>query len=46
MFLHTGVTKLNMFFMTRNTAFFSLTVFVISRLVFFLIRWQSSEGVL
>ena len=41
MFLHTGLTQLHIFFMTRSTVFFSSTVFVISRLVFFLIRRQS-----
>ena len=46
MFMDTGVTELHMFFMTRSTTFFSLTAFLISRLLFFLIRRQSSEGVL
>ena len=46
MLWYSELTKLNMFFMTRSMTFFSLTVFVISRLVFFLIRRQSSEGVL
>ena len=35
-----------LFIATRNTTFFSSTVCVISRLVSFLIRRQSSEGVL
>ena len=30
MLLHTGLTELHMFFMTRSTIFFSSTVFVIS----------------
>ena len=38
MFLHNGLTELHMFFMTRSTTFFSSTVFVISRLLFFLKR--------
>ena len=37
MFLHTGLTELHMFFMTRST-FFSSNVFVISRLVSFYYR--------
>ena len=45
-FLHSGLTELHMFFITRSTTFFSSSVFVISRLVFFLIRRQSSEVVL
>ena len=43
---HTGLTELHMFFMTKRAAFFSSTILVISRLVFFLIRSQSSEGIL
>ena len=46
MFLHTGLNELHMFFLTINMAFFSSAVLVISRLVFFLIRRQFSEGVL
>ena len=46
MFLPNGLAELHMFFMTRSTTFFSSTIFVISRLLFFLIRRQSSEGVL
>ena len=34
------------YFVTRSTTFLSSTVFVISRLVFFLVRRQSSEGLL
>ena len=33
MFLHTGLTEFHMFFKTKYTAFFSLVVFVIFRLV-------------
>ena len=33
MFLHTGLTELCMFFMTRSTIFLSSTVFIIFRLV-------------
>ena len=40
MSLHTGSTELHIFFATISTTFFSLTVFVSSRLVFFLIRTQ------
>ena len=46
MFLHTGLTELHIFFVTRSTTFFSSTVFVISMFVFFLVRRQSSQGVL
>ena len=46
MFLHTRFTELYIFFVTRSTAFFSSTIFVIFRLVFFLIRRQYSEVVL
>ena len=35
-----------MFFLTRSTTSFSSTVFVVSRLIFFVIRSKSSEGVL
>ena len=42
MFLHIRLTELRMFCMT----FFSSTVFVISRLVCFLIKRQASEAVL
>ena len=38
MFSHTGLTELHIFFLTRSTTFFSSNVFVISMLVFFLIR--------
>ena len=38
--LHSGLNEFHTFFMTRSTWFFSWTVFVISRLVFFLIRRQ------
>ena len=46
MFLHTGLTELHMFFMTRSTTFFRVTAFVITRVVFFLVRRQSSKGLL
>ena len=46
MFLHTGLTEFQTFFMTKSPTFFSSTFFVISRLVLFLIRRQSSEGFL
>ena len=46
MFLNIGLTELHMFFITRSTTFFTSTVFIIFRLVFFLIRRLSSEGVL
>ena len=36
MFLHIGLTELHIFFMTRSTTFFSSTIFIISRLLFFL----------
>ena len=38
--------KLHIFFMTRSMTFFMSAVFVISRVVFFLIKRQSSEDVL
>ena len=41
--LHIGLTEHYIFFVTRNRAFFSSNVFVISILVFFLIRRQSSK---
>ena len=43
MFLHTGLTDFRMFFMTRSITYFSSNVFVIFRLIFFLIifwRWK------
>ena len=43
LFLHTGLTEHYIYFVTRNTAFFSSNVFVISILAFFLIRRQSSK---
>ena len=41
-FLHTGLTELHIFFVTRSTTFFSSTVFVISRLVFCLMGSPSN----
>ena len=46
MLLHNRLTEIHVLFMTRSTTFFRSTVFVISRLAFFLIRRQSSEDVL
>ena len=43
MFLHTGLTEHCIFSVTRSTIFFNSTVFVISILVFFLIRRQSPK---
>ena len=45
MFLFIGFTEVHIFLMTRSTIFFSSTIFQILRLLFFLIRNQSSEGV-
>ena len=45
MLLQNGLTELYIFFMTRSTTFFSSTVFIIFRLLFFLIRRQSTESV-
>ena len=46
MFLHTRLTELQILFAIRSTVFSTSIVFEISRLVFFLIRRQSSEAVL
>ena len=46
MLLQNGLTELYIFFMTRSTTFFSSTVFIIFRLLFFLIRRQSTESTL
>ena len=46
MVLHTGLTELYMFFTTISKTFFSSILFMISRLVFFLKRRQSSEDIL
>ena len=45
-FADSGYVFCTIFFMTRSTTYFSSTVFVISRFVFFLIQRQSSEDVL
>ena len=46
MVLHTRFTELHILFTIRCTVFLSSTVFLISGLVFFLIRRRSSESVL
>ena len=43
LFLHNGLTEHYIFFVTRSMTFFSSDIFVISILVFFLIRTQSSK---
>ena len=45
-FLHNGLTELQMFSMIRGMTFFGSNVFVISTMVFILIRRQFSEGAL